>query len=169
MRKSEEYQGRRRHLMRLIAMASALLALVACANPPRATDPNRSRGDGTGADSTAATISEGGLVQTVHLSRNPVTQGEALVITASLRNARPDSVRVYGGYPCRLDLLETDLQFSTPECLPATRVVWLAAGDSVMSGRAGVVASPPGLYTVRVRQAVDTDLTASVAVHVTMP
>ncbi len=156
-------------IRRLVTMASALVGVYACTKSARPTDPNRSQGDGTRTDSTTVSISANRLVQTVRLSQNPVAQGDTLVIRATLRNARPDSVRVYGGYPCRLDLLETDLQFSTPECLPPTRIVWLAPGDSVTSGRGGVVASSPGLYTVRVRQAVDADLTASVSVHVTMP
>ncbi|MDQ6885692.1 MAG: hypothetical protein M3068_00220 [Gemmatimonadota bacterium] len=169
MRDNNNYSSRGRQIRRLATTASVLLSLVACAKAARPTDPNRSQGDGTGADSTVASVSADGLVQTVHLSRNPVAQGELLSITATLRNARADSVRVYRGYPCRLDLLETDLQFSTPECLPPTAVVWLAPGDSVTSGRGGVVGSSPGSYTVRVRQAVDADLTASVTVHVTMP
>lgn len=129
-------------------------------------------GGPTGATASSGTrdltsqTTAGGLVQTVTVSRNPVAEGENLVITAVLRNGTSNPVRAYAGYGCRLDVLQTDLRFDTAECMVATRPVELAPGDSVVSTRGGAVVSPAGMYSVRVRQAYDTELWAVIPVDV---
>lgn len=97
----------------------------------------------------------GRLMQTVELSANPVRSGSTISIPAILYNRGPDTVRAFSGYGCRVDLLDTDLQLGANECLLPTRMVSLPPGDSVVAGLGGVVMSPPGTYTVRVRQAFD--------------
>ena len=146
------------------ALVACLLA-VATAGCHGTGSPTGATSSSGNRDLTSQTTA-GGLVQTVTVSRNPVTEGEDLVITAVLRNGTSKAVRVYAGYGCRLDVLQTDLRFDTAECMVATGPVELAPGDSVVSTRGGAVVSPAGTYSVRVRQAYDTELWAAISVDV---
>jgi hypothetical protein len=119
-----------------------------------------------GRDTTIVVGNASGLVQRLYLSSNPVATGDSLQVVATIVNHMTVPVRAWAGLGCRLDMLTTTLQFAGAECLVASVPVSVAPGDSVTGSVHGVVASPPGSYSLSVRQAVDSTLTATVSVVV---
>ena len=119
-----------------------------------------------GHDTTIVAQSPSGLRQRLYLSSNPVATGDSLLVSATLVNHSTVSVRAWAGYGCRLDGMTTTLQFAGAECLVASAPIDLLPGDSVTGSAHEVVASPPGTYSLSVRQALDSTLAASVSVSV---
>jgi hypothetical protein len=154
----------REHAVRRLAAAIGIATAVAgCGVWPFS---NGSTSGAVGRDTTIVVSSPSGLVQRLYLSSNPVASGDSLQIVATIVNHSTGPVRAWAGYGCRLDMMTTLLQFAGAECLVASAPVSLAPGDSVTGSAHEVVASPPGNYSLSVRQAVDSALTATVIVMV---
>lgn len=152
------------HATRFTVIASSLLVAVAgCYN---VSNPAASDSIGGSRHEAVSRATLDGLVQTLSVSSDSISEGDNLLITAVLRNDGSKAVRAYAGYSCRLDQLETDLRFDAGECMVPTAVIDLSPGDSVVGRRGGAVASAAGTYHVRVRQAPDAPLWAELSVTV---
>lgn len=98
-----------------------------------------------------------GLEQVVRLDPAEPTQGQEVHIVSVVTNRATDSVAAVSRI-CGLDLAgDVTLVMNYMRCAGYSQSIRLAPGDSVTGTDMRVVGSPPGRYTLRVRQLLDPD------------
>lgn len=127
--------------MKVLSSLAALAAAALSCRAPAAPGP-----------SVVRQVSAQGLEQTVQVVPGQPVQGQEVQILSVVANRGPSSVAVQSRM-CGLDLAgDVALVMNSLRCAAYSMSGQLAPGDSVTDSDTRVVSSPPGHYTLRVRQ-----------------